>query len=69
MLQEEPYGQKLLIPKAGEHFLITGKDCLPQTGHNDCKLCMEKDLGYFVIVNGLEVCKIWVAPGSRIYMF
>lgn len=31
----EPYGHKLLIAMRARKFLITGRNCFPQTGHSD----------------------------------
>lgn len=61
---EGPYAQNLLIPKTGGRYLITGKDCPPQTGRKDFERRRGNKPGYFVIVNDSEKGTILVAPGS-----
>lgn len=58
---EETYSDQLLISKTGGQFLITGKFCPPQTGHNVLEHRQGKNSWYFFIVRGFEECTIWVA--------
>ena len=57
------------FPRTGGRFLLTGKRCTPQVGHNDFPV-REGDgsPGYFVIVTGPEMAHLWVAPSSHIYI-
>jgi hypothetical protein len=60
----------VFIPRTGGRFLLTGKHCERQTGHNDFPVRNPEDSpGYFAIVTGAETATIWVAPGSHAYVF
>lgn len=61
MRLEELYGQKRLISKNGGRFLFSGKKYPPKARHHDFEYRPEKNLGYFVIVDGLEDGTNWIA--------
>ena len=60
----------VFIPRTGGRFLITGKHCERQTGHNDFPVRNPEDSpGYFTIVTGAESATLWVAPSSHTFVF
>ena len=52
------------IPNGGGRFLMTGKDCPPQHGHNDFDVKETGSPGYFTIRTASEPISLWIAPGS-----
>lgn len=63
------YVHGLSTPTIDGRFLISGEDCPSQTVKIPSKFARKKMRAYFVTVNKSEKCKIWVAPGSQIYVF
>lgn len=57
--------RKLYFPATGGRFLVTGKDCPAQTGHNDFEHTKESGPGFFVITTGFQAANLWVADGSN----
>lgn len=66
---EEPYGQKVLILKTGGCVLITGYNFLQRMRHMYFKHRRGRNPRYFLIVNGLKECLIWIARVSQNYGF
>ena len=56
------------IPNGGGRFLMTGKDCPPQHGHNDFDVRETGSPGYFTITTASEPISLWIAPGSQKYV-
>ena len=58
----------MFTPLSGGRYLITGKDCPAQCGHNDFDH-VDGDKtggpGCFVIVSGEEEVKLWISDGSQ----
>lgn len=63
-----PYDQQLLIHNTDRQFLITEKDCSPQTGQNDFGYCGRRNPWYFVIVNGSGERTIPVLSVSELHV-
>lgn len=62
----------LWMPATGGRFLISGGlngGVKPQVGHNDFPAHKGKSPGYFFIVTGNEVGKLYVCKGSHHYVF
>ena len=55
----------LYLPVSGGRFLLTGKDCPAQVGHNDFDHRQGTGPGFFVIVTGAEPANLWVCDGSH----
>lgn len=61
--------EDMAIPKTGGRFLMTGKGCLPQTGHNDFPHTLETNSpGYFAIVT-MEETGLYVCDFSNQFVF
>lgn len=49
--------------------MITEQEYPLNMGHNDFKHRCRKNLAYSVVVNGSELCTIYVEPGIQNYLF
>ena len=57
------------IPRTGGRWLLTGRYCKIQVGHNDFHIILGSICpGYFAIVTGAERVYLWVCPGSHQYV-
>ena len=57
------------VPRTGGRWLLTGRYCKIQVGHNDFHIIVGNICpGYFAIVTGAERVYLWVCPGSHQYV-
>ena len=69
LLNLDNYAQwESFVPKSGGRFLMTGKECPAQVGHNDFAVVKGQSPGYFAMVTGTEQCSLWVCPASNNYV-
>lgn len=63
----DKYSLKIL--KSGSQYLLTGKSCESQAGHNDAAGKKLSNPEYFSDVNEADDGKVYVCEGSKNYVF
>lgn len=64
----EVRGEPHYLLNTGGRFLLTGKGCSDQCGHDDFEYREDKSSAYFLIVTGSEISSLWLCAGSHLFV-